>query len=247
MTASLQPASSLAPGDPFAGPSRRGRWVALAVAGALLAGGVAWVRSDDPADRLTDWALVGARGPACVRLVLGNDVSGSMTEFAAARENAVDTFLRWAPGNLRSDDELGVLDFAAEARWAREPATIERGTGGRASAGAVDGLDTLLQPVLDRVAELSPSDCDTVLLLVSDAQLADLPGSAEEGRAALRAAGVHDVVLLVPGEDIDVPPVWTTAHPEAEPLRFAGEDADAAALVLGQVVAGLTGQTLEER
>lgn len=180
--------------------------------------------------------------------MIGDDVSGSMADFATARDSAIRTFLMWAPTNLRPDDELGVLAFAADAAWARPPAAVKAAIGSLGSAAGVhDGRDTLLAPVLDLVARLPRSPCDTTLLLFSDAQLSDLPSDEAAGTATLRTSGIHDVALLVPGKDIAVPAQWQVAYPAAEPSRFDGHDTDRTAIAVAEVVARLTGQKLNRR
>lgn len=84
-------------------------------------------------------------------------------------------------------------------------------------------------------------------MLLSDAQLADLPGDEASGREQLAAHQVHDLLLLVPGESIEVWPQWSTAYPSAQPIRFDGTNADATAVAFGEAVAGLTGQALADR
>ena len=235
-------------GHPRLGEHEVGRRVigTLAVL-SLLAVLVAWwhheASSSKPApNSLASVRLAGPRGPGCIRLIIGNDVSGSMTAFATARSGALSEIRDWARQNLRSDDQIGVLDFAVNAGW---EATPDGGSEGPPASVVHDGMDTDLDPVVDLVGQLPASSCETALVLLSDAQLADLPRTADDGRGLLRGQTISDVFLLVPGSAIQVPRQWTTAFPEAAPLRFDGTDPRATGLAIGKVVAALTRQTLK--
>jgi hypothetical protein len=224
-----------------------GRWVAALLLAALIPLSLLWWRNAHKPDTLAALRLAGARGPVCERFVLGDDVSGSMRDYASARESALSTFLAWAPRNLRADDQLGVLDFAEDAGWARTPVAVGDSAAVGPATGVQDGRDTLMQPVLDLVRQLPSSTCDTSLLLFSDAQLADLPMSSAAGRELLRAAGIHNLVLLVPGKSISVPGQWTVAYPVAPPQRFDGRNSEGTAVAVAKVVARLTDQQLVRR
>lgn len=112
---------------------------------------LAWALTDlsEPERLLADRPLVGSRGPSCLRLVIANDVSGSMSDFAGARDAALHQLVDWAPRNLRPDDELSIVDFAADAA-VRLPVSPVRTIGPAAASPAVvhDGSETLLAPVL---------------------------------------------------------------------------------------------------
>lgn len=196
-----------------------------------------------PAD-LTHRTLTGPRGPACIRLVVGLDVSGSMTNYAVARDAALAQLIDWSRKNLRPDDELAVVDFAADAAARIPPARRDKLAGAGVAAGATDGTYTNLAPALQAIDGFRAGACDTELVLISDAQLADLPPDAAGGKQLLRRHHIHDVRLLVPGDDVDVPQLWGMDFPEAYPTRFDGTDPDATALAFGQAIAGFTGQTL---
>lgn len=190
-------------------------------------------------------ALAGPRGPSCIRLVVGLDVSGSMQAYAGARDAALAQLIDWSRANLRPDDELAVVDFAADSVARIGPTRRDKLTGVGSAAGANDGTYTNLLPALNAIDGFPAGRCDTELVLISDAQLADLPlGPAAAGNL-LRGHHIHDVRLLVPGEDIDVPQQWVVDFPEAYPDRFDGTDPDATALAFGQAIAGFTGQTLK--
>src|SRR5262249_41992342 len=109
---------------------------------------------------------------------------------------------------------------------------------------AADGPLTLVGPVLDAIDGFPATRCDTAAVLVSDAQIADLPGTAASGQAMLVAHQIHDIRLLVPGAGISVDPVWGVAFPAAPPRVFDGRDPDATGLALGQTIVDLTHRRL---
>ncbi len=244
MTAALGQGSPLRPGDRLPTGRRADRVVAvLALLAALLAL-VAWLLSHD-GPGLADRRLQGPRGPACVRMVVGVDQSGSMRDYADARDRAFAQLLPWLGQNLRTDDTVAVVDFAQDAGL-----RIVAGAGrldpalGRRPAPVHEGRYTRLEPVLERLDALGPSPCDTALVLLSDGQVTDIPADADGGRALLRAHGVHDLLLLTPDTAVTVPPAWDTAFPSPPVRHFDGADPDATAEAFGEATGFLTHQTL---
>jgi hypothetical protein len=161
-----------------------------------------------------------------------------------ARDTALAQLIGWSRDNLRADDELAVIDFAADAAVRIPPTRRDKLSDAGAAAGADDGRFTYLEPALAAIDGFPPGSCDIELVLISDAQLADLPSEPAGGKPMLLRHHVHDVRLLVPGDNVDVPQQWVLDFPEAPPTRFDGTDSDATALAFGQAIAGLTGQTL---
>ncbi len=208
-----------------------------------LLAGLLWSKLWRPPESLDEVTLAGARGPACVRLLLVPDQSGSMSAFAAARERAVQRFLGWAPGNLRPDDEVGVLDFASEAQWSRMPAPIDTDASYRNGTADLGG-GTQFAPVIEAVRALPASRCDTALVLLSDAQIDGVPSDRDAGRQLMQELDVHDVALLVPDRAIEVWSGWATVFPTAQPEAFNGLDDAETGLVFAAQVATLTGQEL---
>lgn len=196
-----------------------------------------------PAQSLSQTVLTGPRGPQCLRVLVANDVSGSMSSYTAARQAALSQFLTWAPRQLRPDDEIGVIDFAGDATWARTPDPVTNATGPSPARGLTGG-GTALHPVLDVAATAPATTCRTWLLLLSDGHLSDTPATDVHARQALAAAGIDEVSLLVPDPSITVPPAWENALPFAAPVHVEGTDADDTALVYGRLTAALTGQKL---
>ena len=257
MPDSLRPPPGLSRGPALARTT--GRWRALVPLLALLLAGLLvwrWPGHDDPPPaaagpaapsapaELRGYRLTGPRSAECLRLVIGLDVSGSMRDYAGARDLALAQLLSWAPLNLRADDEIAVVDFALEAQVRLRPAAIggsPRATGARTVR---DGRDTLLQPLLERVRGFAPTRCRVVLTLLSDAALADLPATDDRGIEMLRAHRVDDIRLLVPSPAVELPPAWSTAFPQAVAIRFDGLQQYGTALVIGRALANLTDQEL---
>ncbi|GAA3394430.1 VWA domain-containing protein [Cryptosporangium minutisporangium] len=250
--------TTLAPGPRFGRSPRLGdpsRRLRLALLGLLLLLPLLWLlfvsceREDENgtapiAGALGDYALEGRRGPECLRITLMVDTSGSMQDYAGARDAALSRLLPWLAKNLRDSDELALVDFAQTAS-VRLPPTAARSAGTTPSApGVADGGGTLIGPALAQVDAFRATKCDTAVLLLSDAQVTDLPLSEPAGRALLQQHDVSDIELLVPGQAIDVPSSWTTAFPSAQPRKFDGYDADATAVAIGRTIAELTGQQL---
>ena len=136
-----------------------------------------------------------------------------------------------------------MVDFAFDAGVRVPPTGVK--TGGIASIPAVvDGTDTLWLPMLRAMDGFPVTKCRTALVLLSDAQISDLPVGQDPGRQVLKEHGVDEVRLLVPGDGIQVGPVWEASFPSAPPISFNGSDPEETALVIGRSIASLTGQSL---
>lgn len=195
---------------------------------------------------LSSLTLRGARSAAAVRLVIANDVSGSMSEFAAAREAAIDALVAWAPANLRPTDEIGVIEFAEEARWTLRPATVHHLAlmGAVRESTGLAGGGTALLPVVDRVCNLGAHPGRLSVWLLSDGEYPDYPSSVEAGRRLLQDAGVDSLPLLIPSRAAHAPTEWRDTFPDEASLSFDGLDPEATALAFALALAGVTGQRL---
>jgi hypothetical protein len=245
--------------QPLPHPGRRRvlKGVALATVPLLLVA-LAWCYRPKP-PVFEHLALVGPRSPVCVRMAIVNDVSGSMQDFAQARERALARLLPWAAAQLRDDDQLAVVDMAENAATKIAPTAIAQVRGGIVSGSAAthDGRYTWLDPVLNQIRGWGPTNCDTGLVLISDAQLVrsarsdqdytPLPASSGEGRSLELGNHLHSLQLLVPSHDIKVPGTWVTAFPEAMPWFFDGLDETETDEALAHATARLTGQTVAVR
>lgn len=216
----------------------------LAVAGAWYG----WSTTHKPPGALANYRAVGPRDEVnCLRLVIGVDVSGSMRDFAVARDDALQQLFDWVKQNhnLRPDDQVAIIDFAAVAQVRMQPTAVSRLGSLPAPTGARDGTYTYFQPVLADISQFPSTQCDTALVLISDAQLIDLPVTQVTGQQLLAAHHVGRIRLLVPGAGIQVGTAWTKGFPAATPLVFDGQDPAATGVALGNTIVGLTGQTLK--
>lgn len=254
-TGRLDTPTSLGPGGRLTGPpplgAARGRslaWLlrALLVAGFLL-GFIAAIlnlptRSNTP-DRLAEAVLAGARGPQCVRLVIAPDRSGSMEDYAPARDAALAALFPWSAGQLRANDQIAVIEWAGDARTTLQPTPV-----GEAALGSSTGLladDTHLQPVIAQAADLLATRCRTHLILISDGLADDL--AAAGNLDVLAAAGIDQISLLMPSENLQAPQEFIQAFPYATSTSFDGTNPDDTALALAQATADTTGQTVQRQ
>jgi hypothetical protein len=207
---------------------------------------------------VSGFVLDGPRGPNCLRLVLANDVSGSMSNYATAREQSMTALLDWLPKNLKGDDEVAVIDFAQTAATKIPPTRAGTLVSGHtvAGTGAMDGDYTWFAPVLTQMDTWPKTNCDIALVLLSDAQFVlsaendpplSLPVDVDGGRQLAQEHHIHDIRLLVPDPSIEVPPEWENAFPAAAPLRFNGLDSDETSKAVASAIAELTKQSLVHR
>ena len=211
----------------------------------LTAGWYLWPGRGTASGSLSGYRAAGARDELnCLRLVIGVDVSGSMRDFVVPRDDALGQLFSWVKKNLRPDDQAAIIDFAAVAKIRMWPAQVAHLGGLPPPAGARDGVYTYFHPILTVLDQFPRTSCDTALVLISDAQLIDLPTAVPAGRQLLLDHHVGKIRLLVPGTAIQVDPTWTNGFPSAAPYVFDGTDAGATSLALGRTVVSLTGQSL---
>lgn len=141
---------------------------------AAILGGPAVLQPTD----LTNAVLEGPRklaGRAC--LVLADDLSGSMAQYAGQRQAAKAALLPWLKANLQPDDQVALADFTDQAVLtlpatsaaqlpAMPPAEAFAGSGGTAVTPAVQLLGDALQA----------SQCAaTALVMITDGKIGDPP------------------------------------------------------------------------
>lgn len=200
-----------------------------------------WLWPESPRT-LTQLNLSGPRSPACVRLVILPDQSGSMDKFASARDDAFAELVPWAITNLRPDDELAVIDWASTAALASGPVRVDEVPRGTLPSAPVDRDGTELSSAVDAVAALPVSACHTSLVFLTDTLIS--PVSAQVIRR-LADATVTSVTVVLP-DGASVSSEWTDALPFSQMVISDAHDADATARSLGQAVAFATGQQLSD-
>lgn len=235
----LTSGGTLAPvGQP--GPSRWLRrsaalLVPLLVGVALLA----WLRSDEPT--IEELRLAGPRAPACLRLVIMPDMSGSMSEFTAVRDAAFTRVVRWSATNLRPDDELVVIPWAGSAAIALGPTLIRDVVPGPLPPASIDSQGTNLVAAVDAVRSLPSSDCHDALVVLTDSIVDALPPGLS--RRLVRPTVTSVTVVLPAGTQLTE--TWRKAMPFTRTITADPNNAGATARSLGEVVAFATGQRLE--
>lgn len=195
------------------------------------------------ADDLTRQALVGPRNLTCQRVVVLLDQSGSMSEFAQVRSDAMSTLTDWAPGNLRADDQLAVVSWADIAATDTPPTSIDALLPSSLAAGTADvGAGTELGPALEQVAAMESGSCRTSLVFVSDGQIA----AADQSRIdeIVQAAGVDGISLVLPNSTA-APEYWMQLFPYSQSFHAEPNNPNQTARALGQAIAAATGQQLE--
>ncbi|MGA5541360.1 vWA domain-containing protein [Mycobacterium sp. NPDC051198] len=245
MVHNLKPAGDLRP----IGGKRRLSWkrllLAILLPVLLVALPLWWWSNRDNPNALRDTFLAGERGPGCVRVTIASDESGSMHEFIAPRDQALAQLLEWAPGNLRADDELGVLAFSGDTYTAMSPTAVGDHPALHGIPDPTNG--TSFAALVNALKSEPQSGCTQSLILLSDGKFHDFPQGETAARATLKDAGVSELFLLVPGKDIEVAPKWPGLFPYATPVVFDGTDPDKTGLAFGRTLAGVTGQKLEMR
>lgn len=219
-----------------------GRWALLPLL--LIAGFIAFLVFTQRPTSLADYALVGARSPACVRTVVLRDQSGSMSGFEAARESAMQQLIEWstAPDTLRPDDELAIIDFADNGVVALPTATVESlGTTIPGDQSASGGTE--LGAGILAMKTLPTTECTTSLIVLSDGFIPPLSGEAEN---ELTAQGITHVALVLPAAG-GAPAEWRSEFPYAIVVAASASDADQTAQAVGEALAVSVGQRLERR
>ena len=233
-----------APGQLAIGEPRPRRWLSWS-AGALAAMLIvlAAMALDDhlrPPRSLAGAVLTGPRGPACVRVVVAPDMSGTMTEYAAARRAAMAQLIPWAATQLRDTDEIAVVPWASTAEVSLPPTAVTAAT--VPSRYAAVGDDTNMVPLIDAISGLPEGRCRVLLALIGDGQVHDIPQASRLARLA--EAGVDRMALLMPDAGMRTPTEFSDGFPWAASRAFDGLDPDSTAMALAHEVASAVGQTI---
>lgn len=175
-----------------------------------------------------------------VRLLLMEDLSGSMSAIAGLREAVLRGLLGWSQRNLGVDDELAVIAFGGDACIRRPPKSARDKTG--LEDPDLTSYATMLGPTWQLASSFPPTEKPTLGVLISDGLVADLAGAGGEVHAA--AAGVDSTALLIPSEASfagGVPASWTAAFPHGTALVVDSQSSHLANELVG-AIAALTGR-----
>lgn len=222
---------------------RRALWLLLLplLAAAVVVALIAHQRTEP----LSSLVLVGDRSPACVRTVVLRDQSGSMAGYELAREAAMQQIVRWGSGEdtLRSNDELAIIDFAAQGSVALPTTTVEKASTSIPGNAVTDlGGSTIGSGIL-AMSALPSTDCVTSLVVLSDSHVTSLTSAEKE---ELVRQGVAHIALILPG-DMGVGSEWSKDFPTSLVLRASAADPGLTAIAVGEAIAASVDQRLERR
>ena len=218
---------------------------ALAVVGLVAAAVIpGLLERSAAADDLTRQALVGARSLTCERVVVLLDQSGSMAQFAQVRADAMSALAAWAPENLRGNDQVAVVRWAARSETDLAATSIDSLSSAAFTPGASDlGAET--ENVLlaaEQVEAMGPTSCRTALVFISDGELTTEVDSYALDRV-LVDIGADQVSLVLPTSSA-APEYWTRLFPYSNSFHADPNNANQTARALGQAIASATGQKL---
>ena len=186
---------------------------------------------------------MGAAPDAPTRLVVVMDVSGSMRQYAPAREQALADLVSWGAQTMRPTDSLSVFAFATEGQCLLSETTIAdlsnrqfrlralQSLGGGTSVGAV-------LPILS--AELGPEP--HILAVITDTGITAISRQTIQQTAS--SLGFTSVTAISP-KGTHPHPNWQAAFPMSRYETASPDDADAIGLALARTIASATGQQVQ--
>lgn len=216
--------------------------VVLGLLAAVVASGVA---APAAPRRIEDTSLAGDRslpGRACV--VIAGDLSGSMDQVAAQRQEAVAALFPWLKRNLHGDDVVVMVNFTDQAALVLPATPISALPTTAPPDSPVGGGGTLLVPAVDLAQRaLSGSGCGAIALLaISDGAFGDTPAAIA---SSLQEAQITRSQVLNPNGPARVDPL---NDPSLLGVRVRGiTDRDEMSVAFGEAIADLTGQRLQSR
>jgi hypothetical protein len=241
---------------------RGGRWrslLPLLLLGLLpLIAALAYLSGLGGPSSLPRSTLAGSRlvtGPICVEEAV--DVSGSLTDYAAPRDQAEIELFEFARRTLRRDDLFSESFFAASGRLALAPAPLAAISAPPAQPSGLDPDHTYIAPAVQALITARPAGerCAVrALVMITDGLIED-PGPLA---AALTQGGYTRVFAVVPvatgtgrpaplsGGALNAITVYhfTTSSGPAAWLSGVFRQAQPLDVVLGDVISVLTGQRL---
>jgi hypothetical protein len=195
-----------------------------------------------PPSSLAAGRLEGVRSPAPVNVVLLLDVSGSFTTYLAMRDAALHEVVIWMPKNLRPDDRIAVVDFAANACTllpSTRVADLSTAAISRSSC-TMDSSNTLIQPALDEAARITSGHATSVVV-VTDTMVADAQSASVV--ASVASTGASTMTVITPN-GVPVSADWANAFPWESAVQAAPDNSVQTAVAVGQAFAHATDQKL---
>lgn len=220
----------------------------LAVAGLVAAIVIPGVLDRSAAaDDLARQTLVGTRSLTCQRVVVLLDQSGSMTQFAQVRTDAMSTLSAWVPENLRGNDQLAVIRWAARSETDLTATSIDSLDAAALTPGASDlgGETENVLLAAEQVEAMGPTSCRTALVFISDGELTTEVDSDALDRVLVNI-GADQVSLVLPTSSA-APEYWAQLFPYSNSFHADPNDANQTARAVGQAIASATGQKLVVR
>lgn len=223
-------------------PLRR-LWLLLLPAALIAA--LLWWQGVERSEPLASYALAGDRAPACLRTVVLRDQSGSMAQYATAREQAMQQLVDWgtAGGTLRATDELAIIDFGEDAAVTMATRVIGNVAAAIPPSATIDTGGTSLAAALLAMEQLPPTTCQTSIIALSDGQTSTVPAAALQ---SLATQGVTSAALVLPGP-MAVPEAFSDALPYAITVEAPADDPNRTARAVAEAMAASVNQRLERR
>jgi hypothetical protein len=224
----------------------------------LLLLGLTACHEDRKPVSLANSTLTGVRrttGPVCIEEAV--DVSGSMVQYTAQREQAERELFAFAKRELLPTDQISEAFFAGTARLALPPTDLQSLTAPRALSGQF-GDGTLLTPAVAGLVAArasAPAPCAArALVMITDGEIYDPPPVIQAALAAADYARLYAVApapATYPGRGsltgglLDSVTVYGF-HDGGTAGRIASVLGDARPLdvIFGDILADLTGQRL---
>lgn len=204
---------------------------------------VGWNVARQPHD-ISDVVLTGARSPAPLDVVLLLDESASFMGYAPVREEAVRRLAEWAPANLRPDDTVTIVGFAADAVVRLEPTRVsELGGSIHLSSTPVDGESTDIRPALLLSASAAPRHGSVrTVVAITDTIVSDADGAGE-----LIASLDAPTMSVVTPVGVGVTGEWREAFAWQAAFTADSGSAGSTSLAIAGAIAHATGQEVKRR
>lgn len=198
------------------------------------------LREDGEEDDIANYRLHGIRRTGPIRVIALQDLSGSMHPYAVAREEALKSLVTWSRRNLRSEDELGVIDFSDRAGVALPVTPISKiDTKNLKIAVEIGGTSIL--PAIELSKPWWESSSSIWFVALSDGEIFDALSPVEQ--QAFRGSNYGGTILINPS-DTEMPGRWTRSFPDSELVCIQNDTPGAIAVGIGQAISIMTQQRL---